>query len=134
MARSLRRRARLGCGHSSARPVRHGLSDRIVFVPLARLMPAVRKPLLTRRSVTLAVILIVGLSLSALAHQRPRARIPDIEEIEHNLYLLAASDTRGPATFTGGNIAVFVTEGAAQFSSTRSCLATGRTSSTKSRR
>ena len=68
------------------------------------------KVLLVSRRVVLAEMLIVGLSVSAVAYQQPRASIPDIEEVAANLYLLAASDPGDRPNWTGGNTAVFVTE------------------------
>ena len=66
-----------------------------------------------RRLVLLGVLVSVGaLSLSA-AQQPPAApagpRVIDILKLKHNLYVLTTSTPGNPATFSGGNVAVFVT-------------------------
>ena len=67
-----------------------------------------------RRLVLLGVLVGVGaLSLSA-AQQPPAApagpRVIDIQKLKDNLYVLTTSTPRNPATFSGGNVAVFVTD------------------------
>ena len=68
-----------------------------------------------RRLVLLGVLVGVGaLSLSA-AQQPPAApagpRVVDIEKLKDNLYVLTSSTPGNPATFSGGNVAVFITDG-----------------------
>ena len=67
-----------------------------------------------RRLVLLGVLVGVGaLSLSA-AQQPPAApagpRVIDIQKLKDNLYVLTTSTPGNPATFSGGNVAVFVTD------------------------
>ena len=64
-----------------------------------------------RREIVLGTIIAVGLSLTVAATQPPRASMPEIEKIADNLYLLAASNPSDRPNWTGGNTAVFITEG-----------------------
>ena len=66
-----------------------------------------------RRLVLLGVMVGVGaLSISA-AQQPPAApagpRVIDLQKLKDNLYVLTTSTPGNPATFSGGNVAVFVT-------------------------
>ena len=70
-----------------------------------------RGSFLRRRRIVLGTVISVGLSLTVAAYQPPRASMPEIEEIADNLYLLAASDPSDRPNWTGGNTAVFITEG-----------------------
>jgi cyclase len=68
-----------------------------------------------RRLVLLGALIGVGaLSLSA-AQQPPGAptgpRVIDIQKLKDNLYVLTTSTPGNPATFSGGNVAVFITDG-----------------------
>src|SRR2546426_6015622 len=66
-----------------------------------------------RRVLVLAVIVMVG-GLSMAAYQgAPAKRVRDIQNVRDNLYFITGGDTyevgRGRPTWTGGNVAVFVT-------------------------
>jgi cyclase len=71
---------------------------------------------MTRRML-LAVILAAGsLSMAVAAYQPPAAapagpKVIDIEKLRDNLYVLTSSTPGNPATFSGGNVAVFITDG-----------------------
>jgi len=67
-----------------------------------------------RRLVLLGVLVSVG-ALSLSAAQQPPAppagpRVIDIQKLKDNLYVLTTSTPGNPATFSGGNVAVFVTD------------------------
>jgi glyoxylase-like metal-dependent hydrolase (beta-lactamase superfamily II) len=67
-----------------------------------------------KRAVLLGLLLVVGLlSLAVRAYQQPATagpRVIDIEKLKDNLYVLTSSTPGNPATFSGGNVAVFITE------------------------
>jgi len=62
----------------------------------------------------LGLLLVVGmLSLVVPAYQQPAPagpRVVDIEKLKDNLYVLTSSTPGNAATFSGGNVAVFITE------------------------
>src|SRR6266542_923564 len=69
-----------------------------------------------KRLTLLAILLSIGtLSLAAAAYQAPAQpqgpRVIDIEKLKDNLYVLTSSKPGDPATFSGGNVAVFITDG-----------------------
>jgi cyclase len=75
-----------------------------------------------RRTVLLGVLVAVGalsIGLAAMpeltltaGQQPPTApRVIDIVKLKDNLYVLTSSTPGNPATFSGGNVAVFVTDG-----------------------
>jgi cyclase len=69
-----------------------------------------------KRSVLLAVLLVSGvLSMAVAASQQtaPPAgpHVVDIEKLKDNLYVLTSSTPGNAATFSGGNVAVFITDG-----------------------
>ena len=67
-----------------------------------------------KRSGLLGVLLLVAsLSMAVTAYQPPPAgpRVIDIVKLKDNLYVLTSSTPGNPATFSGGNVAVFVTDG-----------------------
>src|SRR6185503_7043551 len=68
-----------------------------------------------RRGTVLGAVIVVGaLSMMAVARpqaQPPGAKVIDIEKLKDNLYILTSSTPGNPATFSGGNVAVFVTDG-----------------------
>ena len=69
-----------------------------------------------KRLTLLAILLSTGtLSLVAAAYQAPAQpqgpRVIDIEKLKDNLYVLTSSTPGDPATFSGGNVAVFITDG-----------------------
>src|SRR5229473_2331250 len=76
-----------------------------------------------KRSVLLGVTLLVGsLSMAvaagmdfqaapAQAAQPQGPRVIDIVKLKDNLYVLTSSTPGNPATFSGGNVAVFITDG-----------------------
>jgi cyclase len=70
-----------------------------------------------KRSVLAGLLIVVGaLSMAAAASQAPPAqpqgpRIVDILKLKDNLYVLTSSTPGNAATFSGGNVAVFITAG-----------------------
>src|SRR6266487_3326775 len=69
-----------------------------------------------KRLTLLAIIVTTGtLSLAAAAYQPPAQpqgpHVVDIEKLKDNLYVLTSSKPGDPATFSGGNVAVFITDG-----------------------
>ena len=69
-----------------------------------------------KRSILLGVLIAGGaLSIAAAGHQEPAApqapRVVDIEKLKDNLYVVTSSTPGNAATFSGGNVAVFITEG-----------------------
>ena len=87
-----------------------------------------------RRVVLGAIVTIGTLTMTAAAYQAPAApKAIDIMKLKDNLYVLTSSTPGNPATFSGGNVAVFITDGASR-SSTRSSPGGARQSSTRSRR
>jgi cyclase len=67
-----------------------------------------------RRVVVLAVLTCAG-SLSLVAAQPPAApagpKVIDIQKLKDNLYVLTSSSPTPRETFSGGNVAVFITDG-----------------------
>ena len=68
-----------------------------------------------KRSGLLGVLLLVAsLSMAVTAYQPPPPagpRVIDIVKLKDNLYVLTSSTPGNPATFSGGNVAVFITDG-----------------------
>ena len=67
-----------------------------------------------RRCVVLGAVIVVGALSMAVARpqaQPPGPKVIDIEKLKDNLYVLTSSTPGNPATFSGGNVAVFVTDG-----------------------
>src|SRR5215470_15202398 len=67
-----------------------------------------------KRSVLLGVLIVSGvLSMAVAAYQQPAAgpRVIDIQKLKDNLYVLTSSTPGNAATFSGGNVAVFITDG-----------------------
>ncbi len=69
-----------------------------------------------KRSGLLGVLLLVAsLSMAVTAYQPPPQpagpRVIDIVKLKDNLYVLTSSTPGNPATFSGGNVAVFITDG-----------------------
>src|SRR3954454_1372011 len=66
-----------------------------------------------KRSVVLGVALGLGaLSMAVAAYQQPAPAGPravNIEKLKDNLFVLTSSTPGNPATFSGGNVAVFIT-------------------------
>jgi cyclase len=68
-----------------------------------------------KRSVLLGLLIVSGvLSMAVAASQQPAPasgpRVVDIEKLKNNLYVLTTSTPGNPATFSGGNVAVFITD------------------------
>jgi cyclase len=67
-----------------------------------------------RRAVVLTIIMVCGLGLAA-AQQTPEKIVRDIQNVRGNLYFISGGDTyqvgEGRPTYTGGNVAIFVTDG-----------------------
>jgi glyoxylase-like metal-dependent hydrolase (beta-lactamase superfamily II) len=65
-----------------------------------------------KRSVLLGILLAVGsLSMAASQAAQPAGpRVIDIQKLKDNLYVLTSSTPGNPATFSGGNVAVFITD------------------------
>src|SRR5260221_10846213 len=70
-----------------------------------------------KRGVLLGVLMTVGaLSIAVAGYQGAPAqpqgpRVVDILKLKDNLYVLTSSTPGNPATFSGGNVAVFITDG-----------------------
>jgi cyclase len=70
-----------------------------------------------KRTTLLAVVVAAGsLSMVVAAYQPPSPaptgpKVIDIEKLRDNLYVLTSSTPGNPATFSGGNVAVFITDG-----------------------
>jgi cyclase len=63
-----------------------------------------------KRIVLLGTLLAAG--VASIAAQTPAApKIIDILKLKDNLYVLTSSTPGNPATFSGGNVAVFITDG-----------------------
>jgi cyclase len=68
-----------------------------------------------RRNMLLGVLLASGaLSMAVMAYQPPAQppgpRVINIEKLKDNLYVLTSSTPGNAATFSGGNVAVFITD------------------------
>jgi cyclase len=67
-----------------------------------------------KRSVLVAIFLVVGaMSMAIAAYQQPAAPGPqviDVEKLRDNLYVLTSSTPGNAATFSGGNVAVLITD------------------------
>jgi glyoxylase-like metal-dependent hydrolase (beta-lactamase superfamily II) len=69
-----------------------------------------------KRGTLLGVLIVTGaLSMAAAAYQQPPAppaapRVVDILKLKDNLYVLTSSTPGNAATFSGGNVAVFITD------------------------
>src|SRR5258705_13934336 len=69
-----------------------------------------------KRLLLLGILSSAGaLSMVAAASQPPAPpagpRVVDIEKLKDTLYVLTSSKPGNPATFSGGNVAVFITDG-----------------------
>src|ERR1043166_8111754 len=69
-----------------------------------------------KRFSVLGILLTVGaLSIGVAASQAPATpqgpHVVDIEKLKDNLYVLTSSTPGNQATFSGGNVAVFITDG-----------------------
>src|SRR5437867_1068972 len=68
------------------------------------------------RILVLAALMAIGaLSMAATSYQQPPApppgpRVVDIQKLKDNLYVLTTSTPGNAATFSGGNVAVFITD------------------------
>jgi len=63
-----------------------------------------------KRSVLLGILL--GVGAASMAAQTPAApKVIDILKLKDNLYVLTSSTPGNAATFSGGNVAVFITDG-----------------------
>ena len=66
---------------------------------------------MTRRVVLGAIVAIAALAMTAAAYQTPdTAKTIDILKVKDNLYVLTSSTPGNAATFSGGNVAVFITD------------------------
>lgn len=69
-----------------------------------------------RRELTLCAVIAVGvLSIGVAAYQAPAQapaapKVIDLLKLKDNLYVLTSSIPGNPATFSGGNVSVFITE------------------------
>jgi Metallo-beta-lactamase superfamily len=68
-----------------------------------------------KRSVLLALLFVSGaLSMAVAAYQQPAApagpRVIDIQKLKDDLYVLTSSTPGDAAAFSGGNVAVFITD------------------------
>src|SRR5438874_734132 len=65
-----------------------------------------------KRGIILGVLVTFGmLSLTAAGYQQQqqRAKTPEIRNVQDKLYIIGGSEPEDPATFTGGNTLVWVT-------------------------
>jgi glyoxylase-like metal-dependent hydrolase (beta-lactamase superfamily II) len=63
------------------------------------------------RILVLSLLVIAGaVSMGAAMSQQPPAQVIDVEKVKDNLYLLTSSSPADRATFSGGNVAVFITD------------------------
>jgi cyclase len=62
-----------------------------------------------KRGIVLGAVIVVG-ALSMAVAQTPGPKVIDIEKLRDNLYVLTSSTVGNPATFSGGNVAVLVTD------------------------
>ena len=85
-----------------------------------------------RRSVLLGILIAAG--AASMAAQTPAAgpKVIDILKLKDNLYVLTSSTPGNAATFSGGNVAVFITDTGVTWSTTSS-PAGARRCSTRSR-
>ena len=63
-----------------------------------------------KRSLVLGVILSVGAASIGVAANRQASQVIEVEKVRDNLYLLTSSSPADRATFSGGNVAVFITD------------------------
>src|SRR5436190_22412655 len=62
-----------------------------------------------KRTVLLGIVLAAG--AASMAAQTPAApKVIDIQKLKDNLYVLTSSTPGNAATFSGGNVAVFITD------------------------
>ena len=66
-----------------------------------------------RRTILLTVLVAVGglsITVATTRQEREGPRLPAIKQVRDNLYVIQGGDPTDRATFSGGNVAVFVTE------------------------
>jgi glyoxylase-like metal-dependent hydrolase (beta-lactamase superfamily II) len=65
------------------------------------------------RTNVLGAVVTMGTLSAVLAGQQPaqRATLPDPEKVKDNLFMIGASSPADRSQFTGGNIAIFITDG-----------------------
>ena len=71
---------------------------------------------MTRSTLLTAVVAAGSLSIAVAGYQQPPAapagpKVIDIQKLKDNLYVLTSSTPGNAATFSGGNVAVFITDG-----------------------
>jgi cyclase len=70
---------------------------------------------MTRSTLLAAVVAAGSLSMAVAGSQPPAAatgpKVVDIQKLKDTLYVLTSSTPGNPATFSGGNVAVFITDG-----------------------
>jgi cyclase len=71
---------------------------------------------MTRSMLLTAVVAAGSLSIAVAGYQQPPAapagpKVIDIQKLKDNLYVLTSSTPGNAATFSGGNVAVFITDG-----------------------
>jgi cyclase len=65
---------------------------------------------MSRSTVMVALAVVGSCSIGAAAYQaQPKPAVRDIQKVRDNLYFISGGDTNERATWTGGNVAVFVT-------------------------
>jgi glyoxylase-like metal-dependent hydrolase (beta-lactamase superfamily II) len=65
---------------------------------------------MTKRSVLLCALVVAGATTTAVGEYQQPARVIDSLKLKDNLYVLTTSTPGDQATFSGGNVAVFVTD------------------------
>ena len=68
---------------------------------------------MNRTVLLMALVTVGGASIGAASYQQSQQRpvVRDIQKVRDNLYFISGGDTNERASWTGGNTAVFVTEG-----------------------
>ena len=61
-----------------------------------------------KRTFVLGILLVVG-ALSIAAQQAPGKQTIDVQKVADNYYVLLSSTPGNDATFSGGNVGVFIT-------------------------
>ena len=64
-----------------------------------------------RSALLLSMLLAAGAAVDGARRRPPRRKIVDILKLKDNLYVLTSSTPGNAATFSGGNVAVFITDG-----------------------
>src|SRR5262249_49991248 len=109
--RASRHARRRSC--STRRPRGHGLPRRAEGMMLAIVGAAFRRPVrgpIMKRMFVLGALLVSGaLSIAVAAQQAQTKQVIDVQKVADNYYVLTSSTPGNDATFSGGNVGVFIT-------------------------